>query len=207
MDSIIFDVDGTLWNSTEIVARAWSEVLASEPDIDTEITPERLSALFGKVLPEIAANLFSEESKERQLELIDRCCEKEHEFLLRETAPVYDRLEETLKILSKKYPLYIVSNCQKGYIEVFLTSTGYGPYFKDHLCSGDTGLPKGENIKEIIRRNRLSSPVYVGDTLGDCQASEEAGIPFVYASYGFGQVPKADYIIKSPYDLTELFCG
>ena len=27
MDSIIFDVDGTLWDSTEIVAESWDEYL------------------------------------------------------------------------------------------------------------------------------------------------------------------------------------
>ena len=205
MDSIIFDVDGTLWNSTETVARAWSVVLSQEPDINVEITPERLSKLFGKILPEIAANLFPDQPKERQLELIERCCQKEEEFLSQQAAPVYDRLEDTLKILSKKYPLYIVSNCQAGYIEVFLKSTGYGHYFQDHLCSGDTGLQKGDNIKEIIRRNQLKSAIYVGDTLGDYTASKEAGIPFVYAAYGFGEVPSCDYSIQSPYYLVKLF--
>lgn len=205
MDSIIFDVDGTLWNSTETVARAWSVVLAEEPDIDIQITPQRLSKLFGKVLPEIAADLFPDQPKERQLDLIERCCRKEEEFLARQAAPVYDRLEDTLKILSREYPLYIVSNCQRGYIEVFLKSTGYGHYFKDHLCSGDTGLQKGANIREIIRRNQLKSAIYVGDTLGDYNACQEAGIPFVYAAYGFGEVPSSDYTIHSPYDLVGLF--
>ena len=88
MDSIIFDVDGTLWNSTEIVAKAWSEVVRLEPDIHVEITASSLTPLFGKILPEIAQALFPKESKERQLNLINKCCEKEHQFLLKETAPV-----------------------------------------------------------------------------------------------------------------------
>ena len=205
MDSIIFDVDGTLWNSTEIVAKTWSEVVRLEPDIHVEITASSLTPLFGKILPEIAQALFPKESKERQLNLINKCCEKEHQFLLKETAPVYPRLEDTLKILSQKYPLYIVSNCQSGYVEVFLQSTGYDHYFKGHLCSGDTGMPKGPNIVQLMKTHRLKSPIYIGDTLGDYTASKEAGIPFVYASYGFGEVPDYDYTIAEPYDLVSLF--
>ena len=76
MDSIIFDVDGTLWNSTEIVAKAWSEVVRLEPDIHVEITASSLTPLFGKILPEIAQALFPKESKERQLNLINKCYPK-----------------------------------------------------------------------------------------------------------------------------------
>ena len=40
MDSIIFDVDGTLWDTTHVVADAWNEVIRSETSLDLYITPE-----------------------------------------------------------------------------------------------------------------------------------------------------------------------
>ena len=48
MDSIIFDVDGTLWDSTEIVARSWTDYLKTE-GIFMEITSQRLMQLFGQL--------------------------------------------------------------------------------------------------------------------------------------------------------------
>ena len=36
----------------------------------------------------------------------------------------------------KKNSSFIVSNCQAGYIEVFLEDTGLAPYVKDHLPLG-----------------------------------------------------------------------
>ena len=205
MDSIIFDVDGTLWDSTEIVAKAWTKVLAEQTNLHMIITSARLHQLFGQTLPDIAKQLFPKETTERQLELIDLCCEEEHRTLLKTPAPTYPGLEETLKILSSKYPLYIVSNCEAGYIETFLEATGLAAYFQGHLCPGDTGNAKAANIRQIVHDYRLEEPVYVGDTDGDYRACQEAGVPFVFASYGFGQVDTPDYTIEKLEVLTHLF--
>lgn len=205
MDSIIFDVDGTLWDSTEIVAKAWTKVLAEQTNLHMIITSARLHQLFGQTLPDIAKQLFPKETTERQLELIDLCCEEEHRTLLKTPAPTYPGLEETLKILSSKYPFYIVSNCEAGYIETFLEATGLAAYFQGHLCPGDTGNAKAANIRQIVHDYRLEEPVYVGDTDGDYRACQEAGVPFVFASYGFGQVDTPDYTIEKLEDLTHLF--
>jgi len=50
----------------------------------------------------------------------------------------------------------------------------------------------------------LSDPVYIGDTIGDFNACQKAGVPFIFAEYGFGQVDKPDYRITRPFDLTEI---
>ena len=206
MDSIIFDVDGTLWDSTEIVADAWTKAVRRLYDPQMTITAPQLRGLFGRLLPDIAASLFPRETKARQMELIDLCCAEEHRVLLETPQPpIYPELETTLQTLSEKYRLFIVSNCQAGYIEVFLKCTGFSRYFQGHLCPGDTGNPKGENILEIIRRFDLKSPVYVGDPAGDFQASKDAGIPFVHASYGYGQTDRPDYTISQFSDLSGIF--
>lgn len=205
MDGIIFDVDGTLWDSTEIVAKAWTDYLRETEHIDFMITSEKLKGLFGRLLSDIAAELFPGHSASEQLRIIDGCCQAEHAALLKRCAPLYPELENTLSRLSEKYPLFIVSNCQAGYIEVFLTATGFGHYFKDHLCPGDTGEAKAGNIRKIVEKYRLRAPVYVGDTLGDCLSCKEAQVPFIFASYGFGQVPAGDCyaILQSPADLPD----
>ena len=206
MDSIIFDVDGTLWDTTHVVADAWNEIVRSETSLDLSITPQKLKTLFGKTMPDIAAILFPEEPKENQLRLIDLCCQREEEALRKKSGALYPQLESVLTQLAARLPLFLVSNCQAGYIETFLDCTGFAPYITDHLCPGDTGEGKAENIREIIRRHHLKSPVYVGDTDGDYQAVKSAGdsIPFIFASYGFGFVENPDYVITCPADLLSL---
>ena len=206
MDSIIFDVDGTLWDSTDVVAKAWTDYLRQKEQIDLTITAGQLKTLFGKPLAEIAALVFPEYPENEQLRLIDGCCEAEHALLHITGAPLYEDLEKALQILSAQYPLYIVSNSQCGYIELFLEKTGFAKYFQGHLCNGDTGLDKGSNIRQIAAHNGLKDPVYVGDTIGDFEACRKAGVPFVLAEYGFGEVSEPDMRISKPMDLITLFC-
>ena len=97
--------------------------------------------------------------------------------------------------------LYIVSNCQCGYIEVMLKTTGLGKYVTDTLCFGQTQTSKGRTIRTLMEKNGLKDVFYVGDTQGDADACKEAQIPFVFATYGFGNVPDAKWSIDS---VTEL---
>ena len=102
-DSILFDLDGTLWDTTDIVAEAWNTILENENGIDVRVTGAQLRGLFGRPLPEIASIIFPELSKEEQVSLIGRCCEEEHRALEKTPGILYPELEETLDALSKKY--------------------------------------------------------------------------------------------------------
>lgn len=205
MDSIIFDVDGTLWDSTKVVAVAYNRTIRSETEFDRVVTADELKQLFGKPMDEIFAALLPDLPAERRGEISEKCFAQEHMELEKTPGTVYPHLEETLKALSAKYPLYIVSNCQKGYIELFFRKTGFGRYFKGHLCFGETQTSKGQTILRLMREQNLSSPVYVGDTQGDADACKEAHIPFVWAGYGFGQADAPDYRVNSLPELAELF--
>lgn len=203
-DSIIFDLDGTLWDSAAGICGTWREVMQEYPQIKSTVTVEKLHSCMGLPLDEIGRRLFPELDEALQKELMDKCCEMENRYLAVHGGVLYPDLEGVLRRLSEKYRLFIVSNCQTGYIESFFEAHGTGKYFEDIECHGGTGLSKGENNKLIIERNGLKSPVYVGDTQGDADSAEFAGIPFVYAAYGFGSVKKYDYIINTIGDIEKL---
>lgn len=200
--AVIFDLDGTLWDSSVQVIEAWNSIIKKYPETKAVVTPEKMATYMGKVLEEISSMLFEDISKDRGLEIMTECSDYELEYLKDHSGVPYEDLEETLKALP--YPLFIVSNCQRGYIETFLECCGLGKYFKDFECSGNTGNPKGKNILEIIRRNDIKNAVYVGDTQGDCNASQVAGIPFIFAEYGFGNADRFDRKIKNIKELAEI---
>ena len=205
-DGIILDIDGTLWNSTPIVAEAWNEIIEKRDDIPFRFTAKQLTQLFGRPLPVIADMVFPFLEEKDRYDLINECCEREHELLRASTQNIlYPGVAETMKALCKKIPLFIVSNCQSGSIELFLEKTGLADCITDSECAGRTGLSKGPNIRLVADRNHLQNPVYVGDIDGDRQASEEAGVKFCHASYGFGKDERKDYVMKEFSDLMTLF--
>ena len=166
---------------------------------------DELEGCMGMLLDDISRKLFPKESPSMQKKLIDECCDKEVEYLSKFGGDLYEDLEEVLKYLSNKYKLFIVSNCQSGYIESFFKGHKLDKYFTDIECAGNTGMEKGENNLLIIERNSLKNPVYVGDTQSDLDSAIVANIPFVYASYGFGKVERYDYIIHSFKELMNIF--
>ena len=188
MKGIIFDVDGTLWDSTEMVAVAWNKVIKDEGIEHKELEEKDLKKEFGKPMEAIGESLFPEMPKDEMMKLMEKMLKYENELVAVGPCVIYNGVPETIKALSKKYPLYIVSNCQDGYIEAFLKNSGLGGYFKDFTCPAYTGRLKGENIRIIMERNGLDEAVYVGDTQGDANACKEAEVPMIFASYGFGEV-------------------
>ncbi len=204
MDAIIFDVDGTLWDSRIPVAHSWNHSIEVYTGKPSQFTPEYLGQFFGKTMDVIIKVLLPDCTPEEQLRLGDRIFAEENDWLATEPGSVYSGVEATLEQLSQKYPLYIVSNCQNGYIEVMLETTGFGRFFSGHLCYGDTQEGKGKNLVTLCRRYGLRDAVYVGDTQGDADACAEAGIPMIYAAYGLGNVEHPWKTIHSFSDLLEL---
>lgn len=184
---IILDVDGTIWNTTELVATAWNRAFADTSVPVAPVTADILKTQFGKTMDVIGKNLFPQLPDDERAELLKKCCIEEHIEVEANTRNImYEGVYETIKSLSKKVPFYIVSNCQSGYIELMLKKTGMTSFIKDFECFGNTGHGKADNLKLLVDRNSIEKPVYIGDTQGDSDECRKAGVPFVWAEYGFG---------------------
>lgn len=201
---IIFDMDGTLWDSAEGVAKSWTEVVNREYDKSRVITEEEIQGVMGLTMDKIAERLFPELTEKARLTLLEQCCKEENDYLRIHGGKLYPELEETLTRLKKEYDLYIVSNCQSGYIEAFLDHYGFWKYFSDIECFGNNGLQKGENIRRLADRNGLTKAVYVGDIQGDYDATMAAGLLFIHAAYGFGTIAQEVPAIHRFKELTEV---
>lgn len=200
-DSIIFDLDGTLWDTIESCMKSLEYIKNKYLDITREITKEQVKYSMGKSFDEIVNIYYGYLPKEKATYYAREAFNRNVENLLKNGGVLYTNTKNTILELSKKYKLYIVSNCIDGYIQSFLSTSGLNTYFKDYESNGKTGLTKGENIKLIIERNKLKNAIYVGDTISDKEAADFASIPFIWSSYGFGNVNEYDYKID---DISEL---
>lgn len=204
MEAIIFDLDGTLWDASPEILKTWNMAIEQNGNPRQPITHEELSGCLGLPMDAIAKKLFPEMTDETKHKLMEDCCRLENDYLAEYGATLYPALETTLAKLQQTYQLYIVSNCQCGYIEAFLKAHHLEAYFKDIECWGNTNQFKGANIRLLMERNHITDAIYVGDTQGDADASCEANIPFIFCEYGFGSVTSCDYSISTFADLLTL---
>jgi phosphoglycolate phosphatase len=201
---LIFDLDGTLWDTNAACAEGWNRVLLrlgvqqrkiSEADIRGICgMPHR--AAVGHVLAGLDESLLDEISRQTAREDIAVIAER--------GGTLFAGVSEWVPRLAERWPLMIVSNCQAGYIELFREQSGLDACFLDHECWGNTGRAKTDNLAAVVQRNRAPAPVFIGDTAGDHEAARDNALPFIHAAYGFGAVADADAVLERFADLPAL---
>lgn len=187
VESLIFDIDGTLWDSRALVAEGYNLQLRAEGLSHLRVTAEDLLPLFGKIMTEIADVLLASVPVPQRYALMERCMDRENLYLKENPCRIaYPQVQETMAALGKTHRLFLVSNSQRGYPELCMEKLGIAHLISGHLCFGETGTDKGETIRTLMARYSIQSTAYVGDTQSDYEATLKAGIPFIWAAYGFG---------------------
>lgn len=201
---ILFDLDGTLWDSSAECVAAWNEAIRLESDRTEQFTLDDMHGFMGKTIEAIAAMMFPTLPDAERLHLLKLCTDREHNYLKSHRPKLYAEEGAVLHELAKEYVLGVVSNCQEGYIEIYLDQCGFPELFCDFESAGHTGKSKGENIRLVMARQGITDCVYVGDTQGDCDAAKMAGIPFIHAAYGFGTADCCAATLRAISELPEV---
>ena len=219
-DSVIFDIDGTLWDAVDSIAAGFSEGslagmkygLERKRFTRNDILPELgkpIITIFEDLYPEVLAEFGRERAGEILIDISEASKLCEYEAIRALGGKPYEGMAETVSSIAEHIPVYIVSNCEKGYTELFLDKTGMRDIFKGWLCFGDTGLDKDRTIAMLMGNCGLKKSCYVGDIKNDALCSKRAGIPFIWASYGFGGVPEELFYrkINDIRELKDIFIG
>jgi phosphoglycolate phosphatase len=200
-DSLIFDLDGTLWDTCASCAIAWNAVVRRHDISFREITAHDVRKVTGRPHDMCIRDTFLGVS-ERELQiLIDETSIEDNRAIEQHGGELYAGVRDGLLELAREFPLFIVSNCQAGYIGLFLRFSGLTNAFRDFECWGNTGRPKPDNLRAVIERNRLQKPWFIGDAVGDREAAAACNVPFVHAAYGYGEVEREDLKLREFADL------
>lgn len=201
--AIFFDLDGTLWDAIDNIKQSWNETMIrlNEP---YRFTYDVIKSTMGLTPKETLPITFPGAIEKHAMFLFQECIKDEIKYLAKYPGILYKNEEEVLTELCKKYPLYVVSNSDCGYIENYISACDMEKYFKGHLCAGDTKLDKWQNIKLLKEKENIDDVIYVGDTLKDKNESNKAGVKFIHANYGFGIIENDEYKIDSLDELVGL---
>ncbi|WP_300690514.1 HAD family hydrolase [Chryseobacterium sp.] len=193
--NLIFDLDGTLWDPRATIIGIWNDVLHQHQLIEKDLKPEDMDQYMGLLAKDIIKDMVSGISDQQAENILAEIVSHENKILRTSGGTLYEGVEETLKQLTQHYNLFIVSNCQDGYIEGFLDYYKFNHLFVDFESHGRTQKPKAENIQLIMERNHLSveNSIYIGDTQTDHDSSSANGLLFIFCKYGFGKLLNASY--------------
>lgn len=188
--NLIFDLDGTLWDSRATIIKIWNDVLGRHQLIQKELKPEDMNQYMGLLAHDILKDMVPGISDLQIRELLSEVVAEENKVLGIQGGILYPGVEEILKSLANTHNLFIVSNCQDGYIESFLEYYQFNSLFVDFESHGRTQQPKAENIQLLMERNGLSikDSVYIGDTQTDYDSAFSNELAFIFCEYGFGKL-------------------
>jgi len=189
-DSLIFDLDGTLWDAVQTYSDAWN-LYFKRNGFELKTSKEELNGLMGMEEAEFLQVMLPNYSRKDRKEHYEKVVDIQYELINSQGGQIYEGVLEGLELLSKKYALFIVSNCPKHTIGHFLRFAGIESLIRDSIAHGQNHKSKHENIRELIDRHVLRKALYIGDTEGDRIQSEKASVPFIFMEYGFGQA--SDY--------------
>lgn len=195
--ALLFDMDGTLWNAVSSYATIWNTTFREFGVRRAPVSEQELIALMGQRLEDFIGRLVP--PGEDKPGLLDAVFANEKRMMPQLGGVLYDGVRDTLERLSKRLPLFLVSNCGADGLNNFLNYTGLRAFFKDSLTAGETGRPKSDNIRALVTRYKLRDSYYVGDTVTDAVSAREAGTGMIWCRYGFGSVTADmyDYVIDS----------
>lgn len=184
MQNLIFDLDGTLWNTEKSYYYAFNKFVQNNPAIATQMNIDVVAKLKSITMDKMAPLLFPLESDEQRYLNMLECLKYSCEFL--KIQEVDSKIVNDVIHLSKEYNLYIVSNCPFEYIDIFFEKTNLRSYFKDVVALGgftvNNDFDKANNLNNLVSKHNLKKEetFFVGDSNLDLLASQVAKLKFIH---------------------------
>lgn len=193
MTYLAFDMDGTLYDCSGIVADAFQEGIRrfEKPGRKNITVPEKESIIIvlGQPVELIFKTLFPELNGQELLEINDFCTNTLIEMIKAGGGSLIDDVYPNLEKLYKEgYGMFIASNGRPEYLDAILSATGIEKFFLKPVVTIDGKIKtKGDIVRhymeETVRDNIF---IMIGDRASDRTAAAENDVPFIGCNFGYG---------------------
>lgn len=211
---IVFDLDGTLVDSSRDLAESVNALLES---YGAAALPEHtVTTMVGDGAPTLLQRAFAAIGRERPPDALDRFLAIYDERLLNHTHP-YPGMIDTLDQLAERASLAVLTNKPLAATRAILAGLKLARYFSDAAVLGGDGpfprKPDPAGLRHLHERVVVgaSDTLMVGDSVIDWRTAKNASTSICLARYGFGfegfpvaELVPGDRLIDAPLDLVPL---
>lgn len=172
--AIIFDLDGTVLYTDELIKRSFIKVFEKYKPGYT-LNEDELLSFLGPSLKETFSKYFPDEMFDELLSYYHDYNHSHHE----DYVYVYPTVIETLDYLKAKgYPLAIVTTKLKVAAYIGLNTFDLNKYFDIVIGLDDVKFtkPDPEGILKAMEQLGISKAIYIGDNITDILAGKNAGV-------------------------------
>lgn len=202
IDSIIFDLDGTLWD-TKLESLGSANSILDKYNLE-HIDLTTIKSRMEGTDSEVSKIYMPKLKKDKRNHIYRQMVLNNIDIIKRSGGLLYKEVIDVLNKLALNYKIFIVSNCGDGYIESFLDSYNLNNLFTDFIPASKYNISKTKAINNLIKKYNLKRPVYLGDTYGDYNFAKKANIPFIHAKYGFCPELETKYQIDKISDIYDI---
>ncbi len=204
INTILFDYDGTLMDTNEVVLQSWQHTFRTLRGHEED--PAVIRKTFGEPLVMTLAKTFPEVPVEKSLEVY-RSFQRE---VFTDFVEVFPGMLELLEELKQRgYKMGLVTSRTKDTTWAGLEHYDMAKYFDAVITAGDTDKHKPDPTPIFITLEHMGSApseaLMVGDTMFDLECAKNAGVKSVMVDWSVtmseSEKAQADYVIRSADEL------
>lgn len=211
--SIIFDMDGTLFQTNKILEISLEETfeyLRVKEGWEGRTPVEDYRKIMGVPLSVVWENLLPSYSNEIRLDVNDFFHEKLIENIYKGNGALYPNVEETFTYLKNSgYTIYIASNGLPEYLSAIVDYYKLNRWLTDvYSIQQIESKEKSELVRTLIQKCNITGGAMVGDRISDIQAAKLNGLLAIGCNFDFAQadeLEQADIVINDIFELRGIF--